>query len=209
MLDRKLSEGIRVMMILALDPATATGFCRGLTDTTPKSGAIDLRPKGAAIFDVPHNYYGFLNDVNLRAKPDLVVYEAPLTMAAIKSFNRPQNEETARMPFYLEATLWLWCSRNEVDVRSISSQTYRKHCLGFSSVKDDSMNKDQRRFELKRLMLNWAKLLGYIAKDRYPTRNDATDPLYDVADACGLWDYAAATWGKRVPKELFMVGERA
>ncbi len=205
--------GTATMLILALDLATTTGWCRGTTDTTPKSGAVGMRPKGAAALDVPCVLTNFLWDVNQFAIPDLIVYEAPLTIAALKSFARPQNEESARMPYYLESALAVWCNDPRlgrvVTLKEVSSQTYRKHFLGFASVKDESMNKDQRRFELKRLMLNRAKLMGYIGKDRYPTRNDASDPLYDVADACGLWDYAAATWGKRVPQQLFMAGERA
>lgn len=205
-----MKTGPGTMKILALDPATHTGWCWGETDSAPKSGWVDLRPnKGDPASLVPYRLMGFLRDVGSYGLPDLIVYEEPIAIGALTKFDRPQNEETAKMPYYLESAIFIWCIAKNVEFRAVHQATYRAHFLGKGRKTDPSLSKDKKRLELKKLMLERAKLLGYIGKDRFPTRADASDGLYDQADACGLWDYAAATWGKRIERELHMFGEQA
>jgi hypothetical protein len=196
------------MLILALDLGTHTGWCRGTSDLKPPpSGVVNIRPKGEPVESTVLALEGFLNDVNVRGWPDLVVYERPLPLQALKSLQRPQNEEAAVLPWRLETVVWNWCGKRDVRFEAISALTYRKHFIGKMSAGSKDQSKDRQRLETKMAMLARAQLLGYIPKYAMPTRKDATDPLYDKADACGLWDFAAATWGRRQPQELHMFGE--
>jgi hypothetical protein len=198
------------MMILALDLGTHCGWCRGTSDIDkPRGGVINLAEKGSDPADKVLALHGFLKDVNLRGIPDLVVYEQPMSINAMMKLGRPQNEEAMQLPFYLQGVIWLWCRIHKVKWESASPLTYRKHFLGMASAGVEGQSKDQKRLETKKAMLRQAKMIGYIGRDRNPTRADATDPLYDLADAFGLWDYAAAVWGRRRPAELFMHGETA
>lgn len=195
------------MLILALDLGTNTGWARGTTDTIPRSGTVRLRPRGGSAADCLVGLEGFLGDVNLRGLPDLVAYESPMALGALTKLARPQNEEAATLPWRLEGVLWLWCRKRNVRYESVSALTYRKHFIGKASAGRPDQNKDQKRLETKIAMLSRAQVLGYIDRAALTGRSDATDPLYDRADGCGLWDYAAATWGRRQPKELHMFGE--
>jgi hypothetical protein len=196
------------MLILALDLGTHCGWCRGTSDIDkPRGGVINLAEKGPEPADCILALYGFLQDVNLRGIPDLVVHESPMAINALMKLQRAQNEDSMRLPFQLQAIVWLWCKRNNVESKDVSPLTYRKHFIGKASAGTEGQSKDQKRLETKKAMLRQAKMIGYIGRDRNPTRVDATDPLYDLADAFGLWDYAAAVWGRRRPAELFMHGE--
>jgi hypothetical protein len=70
------------MLIQALDPAKACGFAIGPAGEKPNSGVIDLRKSGQHRSVGCGNIIAYLSDTWNVRKPDVLAYEAPMTIQA-------------------------------------------------------------------------------------------------------------------------------
>jgi hypothetical protein len=174
------------VLILALDIATYTGFALGRAGEIPASGTVRLKkphePPEVAAF----NMRCFLRDRLMLERPDLICIEHYLHPTAQKSGDA--------------VILQLFCfgvAVSEAMARNIAyvtpkAATVRKHFIGAANMGERKATKDA--------VIQRARLLGYIPRD---CRDD------NRADACALFDFAAATYARARPPELIMFGERA
>ncbi len=151
----------------------------------------------------PFNLETFLKDMNLFQKPDLIVYEAPISLHAEFTDGDgrriPQSEESLKLPIKLEQAVERYCLPRDIRFEKAHAATVRKHFLGRGNFGSKAAT--------KAAVVERCRLLGYIPKDR--VMRNKSDHLTDQCDALAVFDYACATWGKARPRELVMFGETA
>jgi hypothetical protein len=186
------------MRILAIDAATRSGFCCAVAGV-PNPRVWSERLKSPD--DEPERAFKkmgiILRDQFAFEKPDLVIVEAPRQMGAnIKAapddprgFRFTTSPDTAYMLIGLVAVVYGICGPYGVRCISANVQTVRKHFIGQARPKDP-----------KKLVLERAKLLGYVPRD---CRDD------NMSDACALFDWASATYARVTPASLTMFQEGA
>jgi hypothetical protein len=172
--------------IFALDLGSRCGFATGTAGAIPRSGTVILKkpdePRAVALGNLIH----WLNEQWSRARPSLVVSEAPFSLQAFK--DHANAELTVRMTYALHGIVEAMCVRFALPHQEIHPATIRKHFLGRARM--------GTRAESKAAVVARCHLLGYFPKE---CRDD------NRGDACALWDYAAVT----APKKLYLFGERA
>lgn len=171
---------------MGIDPATVLGWCLGEAGAIPRSGAVRLRkpsqPRDVAAF----NALCFLRDTWVLDKPDLVCVEHFMNPAAQKS------ADAIILQIEVYGVIVAMCQAYGIRYEAPERSTVLKHFIGVGRTGD--------RAETKRAVVQRAVMLGYMPKG-------AADD--DRADACALFDYAAATYARTRPAALVLFGERA
>lgn len=176
------------MFILALDLGVHTGFAFGSTGGKPSSSAIFLKDASDHRSVACGNLIAWLDKKLREQEPALVVREAPLPLQAFS--NLGNGATNVRMTHSLHGIVEGMCVRFGIRTKEVADSTVRKHFIGKARC--------GTREETKAAVVQRAQLLGYMPKN---STND------NRADACALWDYAAATWGGRMARELHLFGE--
>lgn len=196
------------MLILALDPATHTGYAMGEVGAKrPISNTVRVNHKGDPLLEAAINIRELLEGLSDGVRFDLIVYEKPLPAGVMgrgieKGGKRiPQSEAAVKLPTILETAIYTFCRDHEIKCVAVAQDTVRKHFI------DDGGKRGNTRQTTKQNVFERAKLLGYFLPVEVPTAIDS--PLYDRADAVAMWDWACANHGRSPPKELHMFGERA
>lgn len=183
-------------LILALDLGNRTGWCFGVAGEVPASGAWLLRERGESRDVAMGNLIKRLDTLCRAARPKLIVREAPLSIAALLARPRrkgaPQlNQDSVEFAYGQQAIVEGMANRYSIDMPlMVYPATVRKHFL-------DRANMGNRP-DTKMAVVQRCRLLGYMPKDKYDE---------DQADAVAMWDWAAATHGRRSPKTLHFFGE--
>jgi Holliday junction resolvasome RuvABC endonuclease subunit len=171
------------MLILALDLASTTSFAIGTAGQIPKSGSVTLRKRGDNSETAAFNLRRFLEEqIFVFARPDKIVVEAPMSMAAQKSADAAF---IAAGIFHIAA---VEARVRAIQFHAVAASTVRKHFIGTARTGD--------RNRTKALVIARCHQLGLMPKE---CRED------NRADACAVWDYASATFG-RAPLPFQMYG---
>ena len=178
------------MIILALDVATRTGFAIGEAGKIPRSDTARLKKPGEDVQVAWRNIGFLLRDMFVLDKPDLIVVEAPMHPTAQKS------PDAVVLQWGAVSVVTFIGAAYEIPIEWVNAQTVSKHFVGQSRFSAQQGGRDAK----KKATIQRAQLLGYIPKD---CRDD------DRADACAVFDYASARWGRVRPSNLVMFGERA
>lgn len=174
--------------VWGFDLARLTGFCVGAPGSTPRSGHVVLGKPGqrATIFG---NMIAFLNDEWSVERPRLVAVEAPLNLEGYRA--RKNSQDRVKMDYGLHAIVEAMCNRFAVtQLVSGHVSTITKHFLGAGRVPKE----DDR----KQCMVMRCHQLDYFPKSIWDE---------DRADACGVWDWACATFCRTPPRALHLFGE--
>jgi hypothetical protein len=175
--------------ILALDLGIASGFARGAPGDAPQSGTVQLK-KTSELIDVAYgNLIAFLCEEFGRQLPAMVVKERMLYLQAFTSLGT--SEKTIRAHAAYHGIVEGLCVRYGVRWEDVSPSTFRRHFIGAANAGS--------RDETKQAVVDRCHLLKLMPAD---CRDD------NRADAIAVWDWAAATFGRRVPADLHLFGER-
>ena len=132
------------MKILALDPATVTGYCIGDIGETPKAGAITLAyPEDIRAFRKrrmdrrqdprPIRLYQFLSDIaygQLKA-PDVVVFED----VQFQSYT-----QQCQLWSSLRSAIWLWAHFHGVrTIDCLNVMKLKQYATGYGAADKDAM----------------------------------------------------------------------
>ena len=185
------------MQILALDLATKTGFAMGEAGTIPQSCSVVLKRPGEGPEIACFNLVAFLRDRFVFARPELAVLEDFLNPVAQPS------ADAAILSLMLHGAAQGFLRSHGVRVETVAAATWRKHWLGVTSATPRSKGpktakqRADARAAIKALSVKRARLLGYLPAD---SRDD------DRAEACGIFDFAAAFYARKTPAALVMFG---
>jgi Holliday junction resolvasome RuvABC endonuclease subunit len=176
------------VIILALDLATATGFAFGGDGACPVSGTVILK-KPPEPQDVAFgNMQAWLTEKLESVRPVLIVKEAHLPLQGFR--DRFNSQKSVEMALGLNGVVRGIAHRFGVPVEDIHPATVRKHFLGVGRVGN--------REETKAAVVKRCHMLKLMP---------ATCFSHDRADALAIFSWAAATYGRRAPRELVMFGE--
>jgi Holliday junction resolvasome RuvABC endonuclease subunit len=174
------------MRLMAIDPATVLGFAIGPVGAIPRSGAVRLRKPSQDRDVAAFNCLCFLRDTWVLDKPDLVCVEHFLSPVAQKS------ADAIILQIEVYGVIVAMCMACGIPYRSVQPATWRKHFCGQANAGE--------RDATKEMVIKRAKALKYIPADCSDNNR---------ADACGIFDYGAATFGRAIPHELVLFGEQA
>lgn len=174
------------MLIFALDIATYTGFAIGRAGEIPHSGTVRLKKPHEGPEIAAFNMRCFLRDRLMLERPDLICIEHYLHPTAQKS-----GDAVILQLFCFGVAVSEAMARN-VRVETPKAATIRKHFIGAANMGERKATKDA--------VIRRARLLGYIPRD-------CSDD--NRADACALFDFAAATYARVQPHELHLFGASA
>jgi len=186
------------MNILALDLAESwVGWCKGPCGTTPPARSYRIKNKGepteAAIERLGRSLHNLLSAERF----DLICAEGLLPAGASKGrFSRDGQ-------VVLHAVVRTVALIHGVSYRAPDMRTIRKHFCGRISaapVRPRGYKRTPKEIEADReatklMIIERARLLGYIAKD---CEDD------NAADAAAAWDFACAHWSQE--SKLALVG---
>lgn len=191
------------MRILALDIGLTFGFSNGVAgEIPPRSGSIIVGQRGgdphaaAAKFgaELRTQFFVFKNE-----RPEMIVAEAPLHPSA--SYGGDALICQLLMHGALDDTAGAYA----VPLRRVAIQSVRKHFIGAASVTPRTTGRQRTpkereaaRKAIKAAVLARAHLLGYFPRSISDT---------DRADACAVFDYAAAHYARAAPRSLHLFGE--
>ena len=174
------------MRLMSIDPATILGFAVGDAGAIPRSGAVRLRkpsqPRDVAAF----NALCFLRDTWVLDKPDIVCVECFLNPVAQKS------ADAIILQIEVYGVIVALCQAYGIPYHSVQPATWRKHFCGQANAGEREATKD--------MVIRRAKALKYLPPDCFENNR---------AEACGIFDYAAATYCRTPPARLVLFGERA
>ena len=173
------------MLIMAIDPATVLGYAIGEAGSIPRSGSVRLKKPGQERDVAAFNALCFLRDTWVLETPDLVSVECFMNPAAQKS------ADAIILQIEVYGVIVAMCRAYGIRYVAVQRMTVVKHFLGEQRRQD--------RAALKAKIIARAILLGYMPKD---THDD------NRADACAIFDHAAATFCRTPPRELVLFGER-
>lgn len=178
--------------IFAMDLGTRTGFACGMPGSIPRSGTMLLKQRGDKRSVAFGNLIAWLQAEWTKQRPVIIVKEAALPLQGFK--NTGNSEMGARMAYGLHAVVDGMAARFGIYVTDMHPATVRKHFIGSGRMGDRDLTKGA--------VINRARLLKMIPRDCLDT---------DRADACALWDYAAAMIGGKAigASELHLFGEAA
>jgi hypothetical protein len=122
------------VLIHALDQGQRCGFALGEAGTTPRSGFVEIRQKKEPRPVGHGNLIAYLCQVWNYRKPDLVVYEAPLSVPAWFQSNKarpfPTNAEGVESGIELSALITGCAARFGIRAEAVRRQTILKHMTG-------------------------------------------------------------------------------
>ena len=162
------------MKIMAFDIAGHTGIAFGGAGEIPRSTSVDLgRKKSEAVRY--SKMIGLTRKMIAQFEPDLVVYEAPVG-----------GPKTSHFLVGVAACFVGEAHRNGVNIKKLELSSVRRHFLGkhLTSRHFPHLTKAKARIEIKRAVVARCHQLGWDVDDD------------DEADACALWDYAQAVYGR-------------
>jgi len=174
--------------IFALDLGVHTGFAFGEVGALPASGTVVLKKPTEHRSVAFGNLMAWLDDEFRRAKPALVVKEAPLPLQAYKTLGNAAF--TVRVTHAMHGIVEGVCERFAIPFEEIADATVRKHFVGRANYGN--------RAATKAAVVQRCHLLGYMPRE---SRDD------NRADALATWDWAAATFGNRRTESLHLFGE--
>lgn len=187
--------------ILAFDPGTRTGWCRGAPGEKPQSGSVVLRQPKEELSALCHNIGAFFVDICRDREPDLVVWEEPMRPGAwfdiCKRIGRPQNGESLTIQNGLSMILHRECARKGITGIEVPRQDVMQHFTGRRSWSSGPGAGDGRENGKKQVIAR-AQLLGLIPVG---CRDD------DRADAVANHDYACALYGRKHASTLALFDE--
>lgn len=171
---------------MALDIATNCGIAIGDSSGKPESFSVRLKRRGQGPEIAAFNMLAFLRDTFLVAKPDVVCIEEFLNRTEKRSF------DSVILQLKCHGAAEAACGAFGVLVKTANVSTIRKHFCGRANAGD--------RASTKRMVLDRAKILGYLPKD---CEDD------NRADAIAVWEYACAKYARvRIPDALVLFGAR-
>lgn len=189
------------MKILACDLALKSGWAFGDRTSNPISGSVRFIGPQEAIEDLPVAVVRWTRDKILEYHPDMIILESYLSPSAQPS------EQGVIVSLFIHGVVMGIAGIYGVPVVSHPVQEWRKHFCGRATanparrpgkVRKTTAEKNADRIANKQMVLDRAKLLGYLPQM-------ARD--FDRSDALGVWDFAQATYGRAVPRELVLFGE--
>ena len=172
------------MLIHSLDQGRRMGRCMGLAGEKPFSGFVELRqPKEDR--SVGHaNLIAFLDDTWKRRLPNLVVSEAPISVAAWHQMNKksefPTDPKGVESGFELHALISGMCGRFGIRHEVVRRQTVMSFVTGKASWGG--------RAQGKVAMIEACIRMGLV---------EATCKDDDRCDAVGMFVYASSVFGRR------------
>lgn len=177
------------MLICALDLATTTGVAIGRATMNQPSDlthfSIRLRKPHEDHEMAAYNIDSWIKTelIPFYGKPDLIVAEAMMQLAGQPS------QDAARVAMAVHTGLWMACRRWSIRLERVAESTIRKHFIG--------MGRAPKGEDVKKLVAQRAALLGYCEphmRDRNRT------------DAIAVFDYACATFARRSPAGVALLG---
>lgn len=121
-------------LIHSLDPGQSCGYALGEAGTIPRSGAVILRQKKEVQKVGVGNLIAYLSTVWAHRKPDLLVYEEPLSIAAWFQTNKkrpfPTDPSGVESAFRLEGAILGAAQRFGIRTEPVRRQTILKHMTG-------------------------------------------------------------------------------
>ena len=171
------------MIILALDPATVLGYAQGKPGGKPESGSVRLKGPDEHREMAAFNALAFLRSrwIKTKDRPDLVCIEALMNPVWQKS------ADAILLQTMIYGAIVAMCQAYGIRYEVVPVATWRKHYLGRPNLGE--------RAATKAAVISRGIVLGYLPRDCKDS---------DRADAVGLWDYAAAVYGRARPKEMVM-----
>lgn len=113
---------------MALDLSSNTGFAIGCAGARPRSGSVRLKQRGAPDAEAWRNLGCWLRDQFQFERPDLVVYEAALTPAAMHETGNAGR--TVTLQWGLVAGVEAICGPCGIRTVAVNVQTVRRHFTG-------------------------------------------------------------------------------
>ena len=135
------------MMILALDPATITGWAKAEPGGNPVWGSARMGQTGCDLGEACDALWQLLHE---HGRPAHIVYEQPwvpqprqpkftaagMSLAAPQPYI-PMNADTLRKLIGFEAVINLYCHRLGIDCRSVTPMQATKYLTGKGSFRGD------------------------------------------------------------------------
>ena len=122
------------MLIHSLDQGQRCGFALGEAGINPRSGFVEIRQKKEPRPIGHGNLIAYLCQVWGYRKPDLVVYEAPISIPAWHQTNKkkkfPTNHEGVTSGIELSAIITGMTQRYGIRTEAVRRQTILKHMTG-------------------------------------------------------------------------------
>lgn len=177
------------MLILGLDLSTHTGFALGTPGDRPQSWTEHYRVADDERMQAAQRLARSIDWWLEHTKPDLVVYERPLSGAVIARLTKTQSfigDMLIGFAHIVEGIAAL--DRHRIRCESVSPNTHRKMFLGRSDYANP-----------KRATISKARQLGWGTR----TMDD------NEADALSVWYWAGATFAPKLAAQtgpLFMAG---
>jgi hypothetical protein len=176
------------MNILALDLGVHMGVASGLPGDIPSSRTIILKkPKEPAAIAFS-NLVAFLDGTFRADRPAKVFKEAALPLQAFRNLGNAAFTVRAALGFH--AIVEAMCVRFGLECQDVPDRTVRRHFIGRANCGN--------RQATKAAIIQRCHLLGYMPRDAHDDNR---------ADACALFDFASATFGKSRDKTLHLFGE--
>ena len=182
------------MRIMGLDLATNTGWCLGAPDERPRVDTKRLMTKSDVVEVAAENLGRFIRDVCFieSERPDLIVYEAPISPFAGHADQRQRSIESIVMPPELVGAVRGGAACYGIRCIGAHAATIRKHLIGRANMAG--------RDATKNAVIDRCHVLKLLPPS---CRND------NMADACAVWEYACAKYARKRSAELILFGERA
>ncbi|MDB5612122.1 MAG: hypothetical protein JWP25_9022 [Bradyrhizobium sp.] len=151
------------MLVMAIDPATKSGFCEGATSATPRICTVNFRHDAS---DGPEDICGhaiaWFADRMKSNPPNLIAIEQPFPS---------QSFDTSLITLGLYAIFTGIAKCKDVELLTVPIQTWRKYFLGRGNLKGD---------EAKRQCVKLCAQLGWKADD------------HNGAEAAGIFSFACS-----------------
>lgn len=177
--------------VWGLDLGQRTGWAVSRPGEKPKSGTWVLKgprdPQSRAFGEIMR----VLQDAWKVERPELVVAEAPLTLAAFIKLRN--SEDNVQMHFGLRGVIQGMCDRWNVEFIASHNATCRLHFIGAGRMGERQLTKNA--------VVRRCQVLGLVPTTCFDE---------DRCDALAVQDWAAYTHGQRCAsiKELHLFGER-
>lgn len=182
------------MFVVGLDLGTVTGVALGDSRINHPSQLLSISMR----FRKPHepfhmagfNIEAWLTQAFIRPlpeypRPDFIIAEAMLPIAGQKS------DDAAMVALSLDQGLFNFCRRFSIRLERVARSTACKHFIGKGRALPGE--------DIKQLVAKQCHLLGY---------TDVILPKAkrDQSDAICCWDYGVATFARRRPAGVFLMG---
>lgn len=173
--------------LVALDVGRLLGVAVGMPGMIPESYSVVLSKPSAGLAVQAGNLIAFLDQLFRERKPFMLVKEAPFSLAAFSEHR--VAEGVVKSAYALHGIIAGMCARHGVECRDAYESTVTKHFTG--------KGRHGGRAERKAAIIRRCRSLGYLPAGC----NDD-----DRADACAVFDFAAATYA-RAPSRLVLFGQ--